>query len=470
MKMKVLYKVWVLISLFFLISINAQSQDKNNPWVIGFGVNAVDFYPTNINGMKSENGIPTKWFDQFFNLNKHYNYIAAPSVLSLSRYLNESLNMDFSISVNKITELGSITLNNSVSYLAFDANLNYNINKIIGYNKWFEPFAIGGIGFNIKGANQNVLPFKNYASFNSGLGAKIWFNERLGIKGQSVYKHFFNDGSYPHFQHSISIIYKFGGYDEDNDGIYDREDKCPEVFGLKQFNGCPDTDGDGISDAEDVCPTVFGVKALDGCPDADNDGVTDLKDKCPYVKGVVNLDGCPDTDNDGIADQYDACPTVAGPQSNNGCPEPDTDGDGVIDKVDKCKFEAGPASNNGCPIFEIDLEKRLSELANSILFLSGSDQYYSQFEAELDEIAELMKKHNNLKFQIQGHTDNIGSAESNLKLSLRRVNTILNYLVSKGVNQFNLKVKGFGESMPITTNDTPDGRAKNRRVEIKIIK
>jgi len=108
-------------------------------------------------------------------------------------------------------------------------------------------------------------------------------------------------------------------------------------------------------------------------------------------------------------------------------------------------------------------------LANSILFISGSDIFYSKYETELNQIANLMKKHNNLKFQIQGHTDDIGDEESNLKLSLKRVNRILNYLVSKDINQFNLNIQGLGESMPIDTNETPEGRAKNRRVEIKIL-
>ena len=470
MKMNNLYKYTLIALSFFLLTKNTYSQEKEKPWVIGIGLNAVDFYPTNINGMLSEDGVPTKFFDQFFNLKKHYNYIAAPSKISVSRYLNESFNLDFSISINKITKLGSIDLTNSVSYLAFDLNSNYNINKITGPIKNFEPIIIGGIGYNIKKASDNVAqPFKNGISFNGGLGAKIWFNESFGIKIQSVYKHFFNNYSYPHFQHSISLIYKFGNKDEDNDGISDDDDKCPQVYGLKQFDGCPDTDQDGIQDSEDECPTVYGIKTLNGCPDADNDGVADYKDKCPYLKGVPEANGCPDTDGDGVADQYDACPTEVGPKSNNGCPELDTDGDGVLDKVDKCKFDVGPASNNGCPLIDVNLEKKLSELASSILFISGTDQYYHKFQKQLDEIAELMKQHKNLKFQIQGYTDNTGSEELNLKLSLSRVNAILNYLVSKGVNQFNLQVKGFGESMPIATNETAEGRAKNRRVVIKIV-
>jgi OOP family OmpA-OmpF porin len=470
MKMSKLTKRYFLLIIVITFISNLQAQDKENPWVIGFGVNAVDFYPTNIGGMNSSNGVATKWFDQFFNLNDHYDYIGAPTKLSIGRYINKHINIEIAGSINKITKIGEIELAESVAYMAIDVNLNYDINNLIGDTKWFDPYAILGIGFNAKGNNDsNVIQFKNYGSFNSGLGTKLWLTNRFGIKIQSVYKHFFNDGSFPHFQHSASLIYKFGGYDEDNDGIYDKNDKCPEVFGLVEFNGCPDSDEDGIEDSQDECPTVFGLASTNGCPDADEDGVTDKKDRCPFVKGELKNNGCPDTDGDGVINQLDACPNKPGPASNRGCPEIDSDGDGIIDRLDKCKFELGVLSNNGCPDIKKNLEAKLSELANSVLFISGSSMYYSKYESKLLEIADLMRKHNNLKFQIRGYTDNVGSEETNLKLSLARVNTILNYLVSQGINQFNLNVQGFGEAMPIALNDTAEGRAKNRRVEIKII-
>ncbi|NLP57072.1 OmpA family protein [Lutibacter sp. B1] len=471
--MNILSKKITLIIFFLIFISDLRSQDKDNPWVIGFGVNAVDFYPTNIHGMKSEAGNSTKWFDQFFNLNDHYNYISAPSKLSIGRYLNESFSVELAGSINKIKKLGSIKLDKSISYYAIDANINYNINKIIGKTSWFDPYAIMGGGFNAKTGNSNGLPFKNYGSFNSGVGSKIWLYKKLGVKIQTIYKHFFNDGSYPHFQHSASIIYKFGGYDEDNDGVFDKDDVCPDVFGLVEFKGCPDSDEDGVPDSEDNCLNVYGSVKLNGCPDSDEDGVTDELDNCPYIKGEIKHNGCPDTDGDGIIDQRDGCPTVAGPLSNNGCPEPDTDGDGVIDRLDKCKFETGPADNNGCPVvidnnYE-ELEAKLVELARGILFVSGSDKFYTKNEDQLNQIAGLMNDHNDLKFQIQGHTDSVGSEETNLQLSIKRINKVVNYLVSQGVDKSNLSTKGFGESMPIATNDTAEGRTKNRRIEIKIV-
>jgi hypothetical protein len=59
------------------------------------------------------------------------------------------------------------------------------------------------------------------------------------------------------FQHSAGLIFKFGGKDTDGDGIFDKDDACPDVAGLKEFNGCPDTDGDGIQDSADSCPDCW---------------------------------------------------------------------------------------------------------------------------------------------------------------------------------------------------------------------
>jgi outer membrane protein OmpA-like peptidoglycan-associated protein len=463
-------KILILVAiLFFTLPIN--SQDKDNPWLLSFGLNFVDFYPTNINGMTSDSGEPTKFGDQFFN-GDHYNYIIAPSKISLGRYINKSLSGELAISINKIDKVGNIKLNENVSYLAVDANLIYNINKIIGNTMWFEPYALAGTGFNSKGNNaKNGIQFKNGVSLNGGLGIKIWLSKYLGVKVQSAYKHFFNDGSFPHFQHSISFIYKFGGNDEDNDGIFDQKDKCPEVYGLVEFNGCPDTDGDGIQDSEDKCPNVYGSKTLNGCPDGDGDGVADKIDKCLYNRGSLKNNGCPDTDNDGVIDIKDDCPALAGAITNRGCPEPDTDGDGIIDKLDKCKYEIGTKANNGCSSSDINrvLEVKLTSITSNISFISGSDRFYAKYDAALDEISELMKKHKDLKFQIQGYTDDVGDNALNQKLSLARVKKILSNLITRGVSQSNIEIKGFGEQNPIASNRTKAGRAKNRRVEIKIV-
>lgn len=90
-----------------------------------------------------------------------------------------------------------------------------------------------------------------------------------------------------------ALEFAFGGKDTDGDGIYDKDDECPEVPGHPEFNGCPDTDGDGITDAKDDCPDTAGVAEFNGCPDTDGDGISDLKDHCPDTPGLAKFNGCP---------------------------------------------------------------------------------------------------------------------------------------------------------------------------------
>ncbi|MBK7633703.1 MAG: thrombospondin type 3 repeat-containing protein [Saprospiraceae bacterium] len=139
--------------------------------------------------------------------------------------------------------------------------------------------------------------------------------------------------------------------DKDGDGVADYEDKCPESKGLKQFMGCPDSDGDGIPDNEDECPNIAGVAKNKGCPekaaDADGDGIPDSEDKCPNDSGNAAAGGCPDKDGDGVADKEDKCPDKPGLKIYYGCP--DTDGDGIDDSRDKCPNIAGTVANDGCP-------------------------------------------------------------------------------------------------------------------------
>lgn len=116
---------------------------------------------------------------------------------------------------------------------------------------------------------------------NGGLGLNIWFSENIGLTLQSTYKHAFEDYGVKHFQHLAGLSVKFGGTDTDGDGVYDKDDACPEVAGLESFNGCPDADGDGIEDSKDSCPNEAGSKEMNGCPDADGDGVADKDDACP---------------------------------------------------------------------------------------------------------------------------------------------------------------------------------------------
>jgi len=259
--------------------------------------------------------------------------------------------------------------------------------------------------------------------------------------------------------------------DRDGDGVPDKDDWCPDDPGLAIFQGCPDTDGDGIPDHEDACPTAPGPEIYNGCPDTDGDGVLDFLDACPTEYGPAENNGCPwpDTDGDGVLDKDDECPTLPGPVSNNGCPYEDTDGDGILDKDDDCPTVPGPASNNGCPEIEEDIQEILRMAFENLEFETGRDIIKEVSKPSLNELADVLIKRPEWKLQISGHTDNVGKAQSNMILSKKRAESVRNYLSSRGIDQNRFFVAYFGQTMPVADNSTPEGRQKNRRVEMTII-
>ncbi|MEM9548919.1 MAG: OmpA family protein [Bacteroidota bacterium] len=313
--------------------------------------------------------------------------------------------------------------------------------------------------------------------------------------------------------------------DSDGDGVKDNLDLCPDEVGLKDLNGCPDNDGDGIANYLDKCPDVAGVKALEGCPDSDGDGITDAEDECPDLAGLAEYNGCPsnDRDNDGIDDKNDRCPDLAGPADNGGCPEedrdndgvpdgqdqcpddagsvktngcpdtdgdgvrdsedkcpttfgpvvyngcPDTDGDGIDDSRDRCPNTKGPVSTNGCPEIAREDKKTLEIAMRAVQFDTGRSTLKSESFGILRQIADIMRKYPDYNLMISGHTDNTGSATANQKLSERRAKACFEYLTTQGIIADRLNFAGYGESRPISDNNSLRGRSLNRRVEFNLV-
>jgi outer membrane protein OmpA-like peptidoglycan-associated protein len=446
-----------ILALFLIAGLsNVNAQDKNNPWAIGIGANAVDFYPVH-------NPDRGGWGDEFFNAGDHYNMLAAVSKITVGKYLADGFTIEAAGTLNKISKMGDKSVSD-LTYYGLDGALKYDINNLIGKTSWFDPYVLVGGGY-------TWLDDLDNATANGGAGFNIWFNDNIGLNVESKYKHSFDNADLQHFQHSVGFIFKFGGTDTDGDGVYDKDDACPDVFGLAAFNGCPDTDSDGVVDSKDDCPTVAGLAALNGCPDADADGIADKDDACPNEKGTKANKGCPDTDGDGVVDKDDACPTVAGPADNKGCPWPDTDGDSVTDNVDKCPTVAGPASNNGCPVAPtVEVMATLNEYARTILFDTGKATFHNESIDILKAMTAIFKDYPQANFVISGHTDSVGSDKSNQLLSERRANAVRDYLISNGINAERLTTVGFGESKPIDTNKTAAGRHNNRRTEVTLKK
>jgi len=232
-----------------------------------------------------------------------------------------------------------------------------------------------------------------------------------------------------------------------------------------------DRDADGIIDSKDHCPDLKGVAKNNGCPiDSDSDGINDINDKCPKYAGTVERDGCPpDTDRDGIHNGIDKCPALAGVRENDGCPA-DTDGDGVYDVNDKCPKKPGLKSNGGCPKIKLDEAERelLATGVKAVEFETGSANLKATSTVTLDKVVALMRKYSAYKLSIKGHTDSQGDFEKNLLLSDQRARAAKDYLISKGIGSGRITSKGFGSKRPVDSNETPEGRQNNRRVEFNL--
>lgn len=201
--------------------------------------------------------------------------------------------------------------------------------------------------------------------------------------------------------------------------------------------------------------------------DSDHDGIVDIHDDCPDVPGFGPMRGCPDKDRDGIRDKDDQCPDVYGIAELNGCPAADPPGK-EADMEEKEPLIASTAKEDNRLGMEDSLANKLSYLARHILFETNSSKLKSASFTALDEAAAILRKTPHSSIQIEGHTDNQGSAFWNQTLSVKRANEVKAYLVAKGIDKNKLNAAGYGFSRPIDNNNTEAGRSRNRRVELKI--
>ena len=306
--------------------------------------------------------------------------------------------------------------------------------------------------------------------------------------------------------------------DKDLDGVADQDDQCPDVAGVKELAGCPDRDGDGITDSKDDCPDDKGLAQFNGCPDRDEDGIMDRVDDCPDTKGLAQFNGCPDTDGDNIQDKLDACPTVFGIAELRGCPAPvltyfaeakevekSTESHGefpfaaeVTTKTAKfamtgygtdtikVAYVTAPNLRGKNAYREADGFFRFPKEAEAVVlkeeekevmkkafdnleFETGKDIIKPSSYAGLNELANLMVTYPTWKLRISGHTDNVGKRELNVQLSKKRSEAVKKYLMQKGLSADKFEVLYFGPDKPIAPNDTEEGRARNRRVEMLIV-
>ncbi len=209
--------------------------------------------------------------------------------------------------------------------------------------------------------------------------------------------------------------------------------------------------------------------------DSDGDTIVDFYDECPDEPGD-DENGCPlnrDGDNDGVPDRRDRCPHEYG-DGPNGCPVPDKDGDGILDLDDACEDKAenynGYEDEDGCPDELPEEVLKFEGVIKGIYFDSGKSSIRRKSRPSLDKVADMMLEYTSVKVQVIGHTDSKGDHDSNVKLSQDRAEAVKTYLTEKGIDAERVTTSGLGPDEPIANNKSSKGRAKNRRIEFKILR
>ncbi|MFT5744996.1 MAG: type IX secretion system PorP/SprF family membrane protein [Saprospiraceae bacterium] len=260
--------------------------------------------------------------------------------------------------------------------------------------------------------------------------------------------------------HEITLGYRFcKSKDSDGDGVMDKDDKCPEVPGPSENDGCPD---ESVADNDD---------------DRDKDGISDALDKCPDLAGSLANSGCPidDRDKDGIVDNKDKCPDLAGPFATGGCPGEDTDKDGIVDELDQCPTEPGPLYLQGCPpvasasVVTKEIREAKDIAIRNVYFDLDKDNIKRQYFQDLDKLAEYLVGHPEWRVRATGHTDERASKEYNDSLSKRRVESVMFYLMNRGAKRNQIVAEYYGEGEPSEIGTTEANYQLNRRVELNLL-
>ncbi|WP_341665979.1 OmpA family protein [Blattabacterium cuenoti] len=292
-----------IIALFTFFSSVFSQEDSKEKWFIRIGAHDINYYPI------------TSPFKGFF-LKKNNSFLPIISSIELEHHIKKHIGLYLDASLGMVDNTRWKIENNFFVKLSPGVNL-----YILPHNK-FDPYLKFGLGYHkfnnyinrelrISETKYFKTNKKNFFLLDSGLGLNLWLVPNFGFNIQSTYNQVFAKQSedYLNFwKHNVGLIFRFGGpisihkhdhktvvetdqdnfssvvkekekeeeqekkiccnnqEDSDNDGVLDQEDLCPNQFGLKKFQGCPDTDLDHIPDHEDRCPNKFGKKEHQGCP------------------------------------------------------------------------------------------------------------------------------------------------------------------------------------------------------------
>lgn len=420
-------KISILFAiLFFFISAESFSQNTLKKWYISAGVHAVN-HP-------SARG----WGEGLFK-GDNWSFVPPISQITIARTLNHSFALDFQASIGEIDNKRLMMNNEFMALVGLGLRYRFANGYILKETSWFDPYLRAGANYHrmpyrglefapavydasgnmisgVVDASGDVLEngavaMDDHFAVSAGIGSNFWiWRGILGINIEALYVSVpdIKSDYIDFFQAKAGIAYRFGKIDRDGDGIPDDEDECPDTPGLAEFNGCPDTDGDGIEDRLDECP-------LDPCPNGEETDEYYCINGCKVMKEV---------------------PEEVEPEPEVVEPEPEEPG----------------------PIITFD--------DVDVMFDFDSSRLKAGASQKIKEAAEIINEMEGDFFIVEGHTDSTGDATYNQGLSERRAQSVMDALVKEGVSKDRLEAKGYGLTQPKCTNDTKEGRACNRRVEI----
>lgn len=449
MNLKLFFTVF---SLFFLITVSA--QEPYNRWSVGFNVGSHDgMWPTK--KLTRSYQIHHYAFQGRYMLNNRFGFKSDLAYNFFDAQKSGKMNVHYwRLSFSAVANLGDIlkfyTFSDRIGLLA---HAGFGVSTMFLSDKALFNMDLGDPYFEGKDDMVNYVfgispQFKVSERVSLNLSATLILHhlQSRSFDWLEQNKHKPIDGYF--FNSSLGVTVYLGKNKSHADWIPTLhtsetnryfEDKIRELEERMK-----DDDKDGVPNYVDIEPNTPEGTYVDSkgqtIKDSDEDGILDNFDLCPNDKGMGSNDGCPDKDSDGIPDPNDACPDVPGLSINKGCPE----------------------------IAKETVEALRNALENVEFFDNSSVLTDSSFNV-LDDVIEQLDAHPEYNLLVEGHTDDIGSEKFNLVLSEKRAVAVETYLISKGIDADRIIIRSYGESKPIASNQTPEGRAQNRRVEFRII-
>ncbi len=433
-------KITLITLLFWSVFSFSQDRITGDPitftkhWIIKLGVNSVDD--------------SNKWKPFDFLSDQSSSAFSNPIALGVEHRFSNANSISLFGSLNKWKAnegiIDGVLLTEDRSYSSVDLSYKFYFDHYFLNADWLDIYLEAGAGLFFISESGPFTERKTKFSQNLGFGSIIWFTNSVGLNMQVINK-FSREELYSgnQVQYFAGLTLKLMKKDFDDDGIKNKDDLCPAIFGLLEFSGCPDSDGDGVEDTKDSCPEIAGKKDLYGCPDADNDGVPDAEDECPDKAGMAYNKGCP-------------------------IPKLITEDKPDIQAKEEIPAKEGIQAKEDVPSQEV--LKSLNDYAQTILFDYSKSLFKKETYEVLQAITNILKDYPESNFVIEGHTDNLGTHITNDRLSSARANAVRDYLISNGIDPDRLTAIGYGERRPKFSNATKGGRDQNRRVEVKLKK